>query len=151
MSSNKKQSNKERELITTGYYGGRYIMLALSIIFGLNLISDPSSWVFAILFLITLGFFFLFRRSRRIYFDDKNLYLLRHKEEIVVPFTDIVSIKRSRTKINGSRPWILRYKDKNNIEKKIRYFRMFFVKKFHQTVKSENPEIIIWEHPFFNH
>lgn len=151
MSTQENKSAKERELITTGYYAGRYPMLVLAVIFGLNLISDPSSWVFAILLLISIGFYFLFRRSRRIYYDDKNLYLLRHKEEVIVPLTEIVSIKRSRAKVNGSRFWILIYKDKQNQEKRIRYFRTFFVKDFHQKVKKENPAVVIWTHPFFNH
>lgn len=151
MIQKKEKTTKTREVITTGYYNGRYFMIVLSVVFGLSLFSNPSSWTLAILFLISFGLFFLFRRSRRIYYDDKNLYLIRYKTETVVSFKDIVSIKKSRTKINGSRPWILRYKNKYREEKKLRYFRMFFNKEFHQLVKKENPSVVIWTHPFFNH
>lgn len=154
MTTQSTQPNKEekpRENITTGYYWLRYPMMVLMAIFGLNLLFYPSSWTYAILLLVSIGLFFLFRRSKRMYYDDENLYILRHKNEEVVPFTDIISIKKSRAKVNGSRFWILLYTNKRKEEKKVRFYRMFFYRAFHQAVKKVNPAVVIWEHPFFNH
>ncbi len=85
------------------------------------------------------------------YHDDKNLYVFCHKTETIIPFKDIISVKKSRARLNGSRYWIVSYKNQLKEEKKLRYFNTFFNKEFHNALRIGNPKIVIWTHPFFAH
>ncbi len=50
----------ERILITTSYYWVRYVMIFFMFIFGLTLLGNPTSWVLAVLFLISMGLYFFY-------------------------------------------------------------------------------------------
>lgn len=87
-------------------------------------------------------------------FDDNNLYIINGKRERIIHFTDIVSIKKSATKINSRRYWKIRYKEGDGTEKTRRYYPPFFdntQKKFYMAVQQKNSKVVVWTHPFFNH
>ena len=74
----------------------------------------------------------------------------RSINEKKIPFSVIISIKKSNTKVNGSRFWKLVYLDKLKKERTCRFFSDFN-KEFRQSVKIVNPDVVIWTHPHFNH
>lgn len=52
------------------------------------------------------------------------------------------------------RYWKLTHTDNSKKEITRRYFTSntrFSNKEFNETVKATNPEVVIWNHPFFNH
>lgn len=102
-----------------------------------------------LILLILNGIIYLIWKHRRLKYDSKNLYIQRGKEETNFSWSNIVSIKKSKTKINGQRFWILIYLDEQKMEKKLR-FKSNFNKEFHNTVRQNNPNEIILTHPFFN-
>ena len=102
-----------------------------------------------LILLILTGIIYLLWKHRRLKYDSKNLYIQRGKEETNFPLSNILSIKKSKTKINGQRFWILIYLDKQKMEKKLR-FKSNFNKEFHNTVRQNNPNVVILTHPFFN-
>jgi cbb3-type cytochrome oxidase subunit 3 len=147
-----KKSEEKKKMITTGIIRWwRFIIAPVVFLVTANMIQEGtySSWKILIILLLS-GIFYLLWKHRRLKFDNKNLYIKRGKAETTVPLTNIVSIKRSRTKVNGGRYWILIYLDQLNEERKLR-FDSDFDKEFHDMVKENNPEVVIWTHPFFNH
>lgn len=145
------QGSGERRVMRPGWAWARWVMALAAIFTLLYLIQNPTSWGAFITLAVFVGLFFLFRRARRLEYDDENIYIIRAKKIVkTISFKDIVSIKRSAAKVNGERFWIVRYKDEGK-EKKFRYFRLFFNKEFHQAVRDVNPDVVIWTHPFFNH
>jgi hypothetical protein len=140
----------ERRVIRAGKAWMRWLMIPVVLFSIAHIYEHPTNWIGAIVLAIAVGLFFVFKRARRIEHDDVNLYIIRDKKVQVVPFTQINSIKRSAAKVNGERFWIIRYQDGDR-ERKIRYFRLFFNKEFQQAVKEQNPAVVIWTHPHFNH
>ena len=144
--------SEEKKMITTGIIRWwRFFIVPIVIIVASDMFdSGRYSWwkVLILLFLCWLVYF-LWKR-RRLRFDSNNLYILRGKIETIVPLSKIISIKRSKTKVNGSRYWILIYIDEDGKKRKLR-FDSDFDKEFHETVKDNNPEVVIWTHPHFNH
>lgn len=143
---------EEKKMITTGIIRWwRYIIAPIVLIVTASMIQHGtySNWKIIILLLFS-GITYLLWKHRRLKFDSENLYIKRGNEETTVPLTNIVSIKKSSTKVNGERYWILIYVDELQQERKLR-FKSDFNKEFHDTVKKNNPEVIIWTHPFFNH
>jgi len=140
----------ERRVIRAGKAWMRWLMIPIAVFAIAHIYENPRSWVGGAVLVVSIGLFYMFQRARRIEHDDANLYIIRHKKEHVIPFTQINSIKRSSAKVNGERFWIIRYQDGPK-ERKIRYFRLFFNKEFQQAVKDQNPEVVIWTNPHFNH
>lgn len=148
--SKNKAGSGERVVINKGRSWLRWFMLPVAF-FSIPTSLDMPYFLIANIILITsIAMFFVLKRAKRLEHDEVNLYLIRDKKEKVIPFTDIVSIKRSNTKVNGERFWKIRYKDEGQ-ERTVRYFRLFFNKEFHQAVRDQNPEVVIWTHPHFNH
>lgn len=150
-SKGQKQNSKERKVLRPGWAWFQWVVLAGVIFTALNLIQNPTSWPTFIILFVFVGLFLLFRRARRLEFDEQNLYVVRAKKDAqTISFKNINSIKRSATKVNGERYWIIRYQEGDK-ERKLRYFRQFFNKEFQKAVKDVNPAVVIWTHPHFNH
>jgi len=78
-----------------------------------------------LIILILSGIVYLLWKHRRLKFRGKNFYIRRGKEEQIVSLTNIVSIKKSQTKINSERFCILIYLDEQKMEKKLRFNSYF--------------------------
>ena len=117
-----------------------------------EIFSTTDNMIWNLIYLLICGIIFMvFRFSRRLYFDEKNFYIVRGNYEKEIPFTNIISLKKSSTKVNGERYWKLLYKDKDGEEHICRFFKMFGIKEFQNAIRAENKDIIIWDHPFFGH
>ncbi|MFY0630575.1 MAG: hypothetical protein JXR05_09350 [Flavobacteriaceae bacterium] len=148
----KKQSaKKKREVIKSGKAWIRWLMIPIAFFAVLDIWDKPYRWTGLIVLLISIGLFYLFKKARRLEHDDENLYIIRDKKEKVVPFISIISIKRSAAKVNGSRYWILSYRDDLDKKRKLRYFRSFYNKEFQEALRIANPKVVIWTHPHFAH
>lgn len=147
----KKTVTKKREVIKSGKAWMRWIMIPVGLLSILDIYDKPYRFTGLIVLLISIGLFYLLKRARRLEHDDESLYIIRAQKEKEVPFTSIISIKRSAAKVNGSRYWILLYKDDLDKKRKLRYFRSFYNKEFQQAVRIANPKVIIWTHPHFAH
>lgn len=141
---------KERQVLRPGKAWMRWLMVPVAIFSILDIWDKPDRWTGVIVLAISVGLFFLFKRARRLERDDENLYIIRDKKEKIVPYTSIISIKRSAAKVNGERFWKLKYNDGSK-DRTIRFFRLFFNKDFHSAVRKANPKVVIWTHPHFNH
>jgi hypothetical protein len=140
----------ERRTLNSGKSWMRWLMIPIGFFAILHVFEHPDSWLGFVVFILAIVFFFGLKRARKLEYDDINLYSIRDTKEQVIPFTSIISIKRSKTKVNGSRFWILQYEIAGE-QRKIRYFREFFNKEFLELVTKENPKVIVWTHPHFNH
>lgn len=143
---------EKKQIITTGIVRRwRFPMLFVSVFMGAEVLRFDENWSYYLLaFLILTGLSYLLWKRRRLKHDSKNLYIKRGKDETRVPITNIISIKRSRAKINGCRYWILIYSDEIRQERTLR-FDSDFNTPFFDAVSENNPKVVIWEHPFFNH
>tara|TARA_R110000787_G_scaffold271063_5_gene378176 strand:- start:813 stop:1313 length:501 start_codon:yes stop_codon:yes gene_type:complete len=141
----------KREVIKSGKAWMRFLMYPLAFLSILDIIDKPYRYTGLIVLVISIGLFYLFKRARRLEHDDQNLYIIRGKKEKIIPFTSIISIKRSAAKVNGNRFWILLYKDDLDKKRKIRYFRSFYNKEFHSALRIANPKVVVWTHPHFAH
>jgi len=147
-----RKEQEEKLIITTGIIRWlRFPIVIVVVILFTEFLKFNSYWQYHLLFfLIFSGLFYLLWNRRRLKHDSANLYIKRGKDETRVPLSNIVSIKRSRTKVNSKRYWILIYLDEIKQERKLR-FDSDFNKPFFDAVRDNNPKVIIWEHPFFNH
>ncbi|MBT3801616.1 MAG: hypothetical protein HOG05_10745 [Bacteroidetes bacterium] len=142
---------KNRKTITYGIRWTRFILIPIVLGIVLEIIdTDINRFRNFIFFLICLGMFYLLSRFRRLKHDSENFYIIHGTKEKAIHFSSIISIKRSRTKVNGGRFWILTYKEQSGKEHRCRFFSSFN-KEFFSQVKNVNPDVIIWTHPFFNH
>ena len=148
---NKEKSKTDRrEILTYGYSWMQYPMLAALVFQVLYLINFPNIGFYYTLCTISILCLYLtFKQARKIKYDQKNLYIIKFKKEKTIPFTNIISIKKSKSKINGSRYWKLKYSLSNQEATTIRFFSDFN-KSFHRLVRSANPDVIIWTHPHFH-
>lgn len=144
--------DKTRETLSSGYSWTRFILIPVILGAVSQIIYEPEgrAWGFAY-FSLSMGLYALLSRLRKLKFDDQNIYFIRSKKETVIPIKTIVSIKRSRSKVNGERFWKLTYTNAKGKETTIRYFRSMFNKDFHEKVRMANPDVVIWTHPHFNH
>ncbi len=148
----KETIKKKREVIKSGKAWMRWLMIPVMFISVLDIIDKPYRWTGLIVLVISVGLFYLLKRARRLEHDDDNLYIIRDKKEKIVPFTSIISIKRSAAKVNGSRYWILKYRDEEHLKTRtIRYFRTFYNKEFLSALRIANPKVVVWTHPHFAH
>jgi hypothetical protein len=144
-----KSEKKKKKITSNSIRWWRFIIALVILIVTWDMLQEGTYSSLKILILLILsGIIYLLWKDRRLKYDRKNLYIQRGKEETNFPLTNIVSIKKSKTKINGQRFWVLTYVDKQNIEKKLR-FKSNFNKEFHNTVRQNNPNVIISTHPFF--
>jgi hypothetical protein len=144
-----KSEKKKKKITSNSMRWWRFIIALVILIVTWDMLQERTySSLKIIILLILSGIIYLLWKDRRLKYDRKNLYIQRGKEETNFPLTNIVSIKKSKTKINGQRFWVLTYVDKQNIEKKLR-FKSNFNKEFHNTVRQNNPNVIISTHPFF--
>ena len=145
------QRMSKRKTINYGYRWVRFIFILPIIGAIFEFFSEDSKLAYSILYLlIFIGLYLLFWMARRLKHDDENFYIMRGSKEKVVHFSKIISIKRSKTKVNSERFWILRYKDDLEKERTVWYFASF-TKEFRESVQKVNPDVIIWTHPHFNH
>jgi len=146
-----KSEEKKKMITSSSIRWWRFIIAPVVLIATMSMIQEGTFSSLKILILLTLsGIVYLLWKHRRLKFDSKNLYIKRGKEETNFPLTNIISIKRSRTKVNGGRYWILIYSDEIKQERSLR-FNSHFNKDFFNAVRNNNPKVVIWEHPFFNH
>tara|TARA_B100000795_G_C22699028_1_gene398839 strand:+ start:445 stop:891 length:447 start_codon:yes stop_codon:yes gene_type:complete len=146
------KNEEKKKKITTGIIRWwRFIIAPVVLIVTLSMFQEGTFSPLKILILLILsGIVYLLWKRKRLKFDSKNLYIKRGKEETNFPLTNIISIKRSSTKVNGARYWILMYSDEIRQERTLR-FDSYFNKEFFEAVRKKNPKVVIWEHPFFNH
>ena len=76
-------------------------------------------------FAACLGLFYLLKKARKIQHDDENVYIISSINEKKIHFSAIISIKKSNTKVNGSRFWKLVYLDEMKKKRTCRYFADF--------------------------
>ena len=147
------EKNQDKKLmINTGIIRWlRFPLLFVSVFMASETLKFNSNWsyYFAV-FLILIGLSYLLWKRRMLRHDSKNLYIKRGNDVTRVSLANIISIKRSRAKVNSSRYWILIYLDEIKQERKLR-FDSDFNTPFFDAVREKNPEVVIWEHPFFNH
>ena len=146
----------KRTTITNGVRPFRYIFGLLSVFLLLNMIQELSAGTGTLLtFFISTILFFLLYISRWIQFDDEYIYRRYGKKEKAVSFLTIVSIKRTAAKVNGRRMWKVTFLDDEEKEKGFRFLEGNFqhgsTKEFIKKVEMVNPEVVVWEHPFFDH
>lgn len=143
---------EKRVIIKYGYRWMRFIFLLIAFFIVLEIISTSQDRILNFAYLmIYVMLFLLFRLSRRLQFDSKNFYIIRGNNEKIIPFISIISIKKSSSKVNGGRYWKMLYQDEFKTEHICRYFPTLDTKKLNESVKKVNPNVVIWEHPFFNH
>jgi len=147
----KVEAKGERQVLRRGKAWMRWLMIPVAILAILDIWEKPDRWTGVVVLTICIGLFYLLKRARTIEHDDKNVYLIRDKKEKIIPFTSIISLKRSRAKVNGSRYWILLFEDDLRKKRKIRFFNDFYNKEFHNKLRIGNPKVVIWTHPFFAH
>jgi|GEM_PF-1943402 len=145
----------ERTELSNGYRWWRHVLYLPILFFLMGVISFNSNvlWMVAGL-CVSIGLYILLLRSRRLRFDDLNLYVIHGQVERAIHYTAIESIKKSRAKVNGRRFWIVTYDDGSWRKRKLRYFPWDFggvSTQFNNAVRQVNPKVVIWEHPFFNH
>lgn len=145
---------KERKTLARGIRWPRFIFVVLAFFIFVDTVINPSGILYNMGQIALFGMlYFIFYRLRRMQFDNDNLYIIKGGDETVVPFVSIISIKKSSTKVNGSRYYKILYKDEFNSGRTRRYFPSFFgeSKSFITAVKKANPDVVHWDHPFFNH
>lgn len=147
-----KNQPENKKIITTGIIRWwRFLIGFVVFMITLDMVQNNSYslWKTSIILCLSGVTYWLWKR-RKLRFDSKNLYIKRGNIETTVALTNVISIKRSKAKVNGSRFWVLVYL--NNLkEKKTLRFDSDFNKDFFETVKKNNPKVIILTHPFFNH
>lgn len=145
---------EERKTLSTGIRWPRFVFAVLGFFVLVVLITEQQNILIYLSLLMLCGIlYFFFYQIRRLQFDSSNLYILKGKNETVVPFISIISIKKSSTKVNGQRYYKILYIDEFKIEHTRRYFPKLFgeSKNFVEAVKKVNPDVVHWSHPFFNH
>ena len=146
---------EKRFILTHGFTRLRWIFLAIGIFIFLGIFNPDSNILLNIVLLMICGlFYFLLWNARKMRFDSTYLYIIKGKQEKAVPLRNIKSMKRSKAKVNSRRFWILEYEDEGVQQRKCRFFPYTFQdnsKEFKAAIKNVNPDVVIWEHPFFNH
>lgn len=150
---------EQRTTLTTGMRSRRYILIPVMLFCILDFFDDNStisnSIPSFIVLVVSLVLYYLINNSRWMSFDDNNLYIINGKREKSIHFTDIVSIKKSATKISYfGRFWKIRYKEGDGTEKTRRYYPPFLgkeQKQFYTAVQKVNSKVVVWTHPHFNH
>lgn len=148
----------ERRVINSGYAWTRFLMVPVFLSGVSYTYYEPDRWTGPVTMTVAVILFYLLKRARKIKYDDENVYIIRGKKEKVIPFTSIVSIKKSAAKVNGSHFWKLRYKDEQKKQRTIRILEVFLIRIFwnlyeKQTLKWLSGHIrflIIDQKPFYS-
>lgn len=117
-----------------------FISNVFNVIIGYNLTANLTSAT------ICGGLVFLLWIYRKVKYDDKNVYFISGNRKKVVPYETITELKRSKSRVNGDRFWILKYENENGSIKTRRFFHGIFrdgPKDFHQKLKAVNPGVNI--------
>lgn len=144
----------ERLKLTNGFRWYRWIFAFIGFFALIGVIAWENVAINFTGLVVCVTLFLLFNKSRRIFFDNRNFYLLYGKSEKAIPLRTVISLKRSRGKVNSRRFWIVTYEGEGAQEKKFRFFHGPFsgtIKKLQAALKEQNPDVVIWDHPFFNH
>ncbi|MCB0699474.1 MAG: hypothetical protein H6551_01665 [Chitinophagales bacterium] len=145
---------EERIKLTNGYRWFRWVFVFIGSFAIIGLLSGDYLVNNSIGLVICILLFYLFNKSRRIFFDSRNIYIVHGNHEKEIPLRTVKSLKRSRGKVNSQRFWIVAYEGDGAQEKKFRFFSNPFdstIKQFKQAIKEHNAGVVIWDHPFFNH
>lgn len=148
------EKREKRKTLSYGMRWPRYIFAVLGFFILIDIVSNIEDILYNLTQLMLCGMLFLiFYSIRRLQFDKDNLYIIKGSDETIVPLSSIISIKKSSTKVNGSRYYKILYKDEFNEEHIRRYMPGIFgeSKNFIAAVQKANPDVIHWSHPFFNH
>lgn len=142
---------EKRKVITISFWRWtRFLLVPVFPAIILQIFSQSDGRALGFIYLFcAIGLYALIYRIRRLQFDSKFFYIVRGKTEKAIPLSAIISIKRSRTKVNGSRFWKLRYSEGNGKERLVRFFSDFD-NEFHTSVRKTNPDVVIWHHPYFH-
>lgn len=142
-------------ILTYGFTRMRWLFAAIGLFVVLGLFTPGANLLLNIVLLMACGlFFFLFWQARKMQFDTQYLYIIRGKDESAIPLRNVKSLKRSRTKVNNRRLWVLVYEDEGVQERKCRFLPSRFAdytKEFKAAIQAANPNVVIWNHPHFNH
>ncbi|MEZ5016968.1 MAG: hypothetical protein R2800_07935 [Flavipsychrobacter sp.] len=145
---------EERLVLTNGYRWIRWLFVPIGFGVLLELVNtDGYTLLKSGILLGCILFYFIFWSVRKIRFDNTNLYVIKGNREKLVPLKNIKKLAKSRAKVNGERFWIITFEEDHQ-EKKLRYFSSFINgnnKTFKAAIQKANPDVVIWEHPFFNH
>lgn len=146
----------ERTTLTTGMRSRRYILIPVMIVCLFGIFDNLyKSLIYIIVLIVCMVLYYLINNSRWMNFDNTTLYVINGKRESTIHFMDIVSIKKSATKISHfGRYWKIRYKEGDGTERTRRYYPPYLgdtQKKFYTAVQKVNPKVVVWTHPFFNH
>ncbi len=90
---------------------------------------------------------FLLYIYRTVKYDDRNVYFISGRKKTIIPFESFTELKRSKSKINNNRFWILKYKDEDGKIKTRRFFHGVFQdspKAFHEAIHKIRPLPIKW-------
>lgn len=145
---------EERIMLTNGFRWYRWIFVFIGVFPVIGILAWENLVNNFVGLIVCAALIYLFNKSRRIYFDSRNIYIVRGKDEKEIPLRTVKSLKRSRGKVNSRRFWIVAYEAEGAQEKKFRFFSEPFggtMKKFKAQLRQENGDVIIWDHPFFNH
>jgi hypothetical protein len=136
----------KRETITNGIAWTRFILVPF-IIYAVSMVfTSDDKFAFLLFSLTLLGVFFLLSKARKLKYDDEKVIKIKGAHVLFIPFSEIIELRKSKSKVNGSRFWIMTYLDENKNEKKIRYFHGIFQgfgEEFHKKLRMANPSVNI--------
>lgn len=149
------KSEQKPTTITNGAYHYRILFGFLTFIFISNGIGGSTNVAQDIFFGLLFGLIaFLLHISRRVKFNETAIIRFYGKRQKITPFEKIVSIKRSRTKVNNVRLWKVDYLDEDGLAKKFRFkegtFQHGSTKEMIKKAEAINPKIVVWYHPYFD-
>lgn len=146
---------KKTTVVTNSLRLWRYPFLVLFIFATLSCIQnwDVTGFGSFVLWFSFLGGVIAFA-TKRVEFDDGYLYLKRFNSQRKIALKNITAIKRSSMKVNGTRLWKIVYNEAG-FEKKILYkegsFRSGSTREMISATRKQNSNVVVWEHPHFNH
>lgn len=144
-----------RQILTTGLYWVRWLFVP--VLLGMLLamvdqrLSNPTTFGWFLGFAWLYG---LFAQSKRAHFDATTLYFTRRRTETPVPLRDVTAVKATRTKVNGGRLWRVEYRDIDGIDRRFTFEIPLFndnLSAFIDAVRTQNPKVVVWRHPYFGH
>ncbi len=142
---------EKRKIITNGLGWVRFLLVPVILFVTIQMLSGQFNGQNKASIIVLLAIaFFLLTLARRLHYDEKGLYFIRGKQETLIPFRAILSIKRSATKVNGSRYWVLKHGDATGKVRTIRYYGSYDAQDFINLALRENPDITFWAHPHFH-
>jgi hypothetical protein len=99
----------KRTTITNGVRPARYFFAVLILLSFIDVLKSPESKVTMVIWLVSVVMFGVLHFSRKIEFDDENIYRNFGRMERAVPFTRIESVEQSGMKVTSTRMWKVTY------------------------------------------